>query len=174
MQLFLVPADPMQTVLVSSTGEPQYVVQTDKIYDSGTRARRVTTVRKLPETESGSVLSDLDSITEESGASGKETDVVAEIAWKTWGTSTTVYGNLSEGMQAGVRVQEFMCKRGQFSRGMSVAFSCPELVRPLGCPDNALIFEISLLHWERREEVSLAEGLERLRRERLDPPRLTS
>jgi hypothetical protein len=119
MQLFLVPADPLQTVLVSSTGEPQYVVQTDKIYDSGPHSRRITTVRKLAETEHGSAL-DSDSIasTEESDASDKEMDVVAEIAWKTWGTSTTVYGNLREGMQAGVRVQEFMCKRGQFSRGM--------------------------------------------------------
>jgi hypothetical protein len=96
MELFLVPYDPLQTVLVSPEGVAHYSVQTDKVRDIGYQSRRITTVQRPAESQKDSV--------------------VAEIAWKTWGTSTTIYGDLQDGMQSGLIVKEFLYKQGQFSQ----------------------------------------------------------
>jgi hypothetical protein len=105
LELFLVPHNPLQTVLVSSTGIVRYSVQTDSVRDIGYASREVTAINRVASTES--VL-------------------VARIAWKMpvsplgslRGTSSTVYGDdlLVEGMRDGVLVKDFLYKLGPFSK----------------------------------------------------------
>lgn len=101
MDLFLVPNNPLNTVLVSPNGVAHYQIRTNKI--PGSR-RRVTVIQRPAETE--------------------EDSIVAEIEWKRWDMPTIIRSPLMIGLGIcsgkeaeglGTRSSNFLYQRGHFS-----------------------------------------------------------
>lgn len=93
MDLFLVPDNPLRTVLVSPNQVAHYRTSTRK-----THGRQVTMIERPAECESDSI--------------------VAEIAWRThnWETATTVrLGNTNGGNCQWVPATDILYKRSKFS-----------------------------------------------------------
>ncbi|KAG7086529.1 hypothetical protein E1B28_002480 [Marasmius oreades] len=79
MDLFLVPNNPEQTVLVSLNGVAHYQVTTDKVPNSG---RRISRLQRPAESE--------------------EDSIIAEIEWKTWEQPTVLRSPLLKRNVSGV------------------------------------------------------------------------
>ena len=95
MELFLSPNDPQRTIFVSSNGVAHYRVRTFKRGGFAGAGRRYST-------------------TIQRNADSEEEALVAEIEWKTLGTSTIVRSVLLE--EVVVKAKNFLYKRNQFSR----------------------------------------------------------
>lgn len=93
MELYLVPNNPEQTVLVSTNGVAHYQVQTTKT----SRGRRITKIRRPAESE--------------------EASVVAVVYWKHWDKPTVVRHCplVSGDVKNGILASEFLYKKNQFS-----------------------------------------------------------
>jgi len=95
MELFLSPDDPQRTIFVSSNGVAHYRVRTFKTGGFAGAGRRYST-------------------TIQRNADSEEEALVAEIEWKSLGTSTMVRSVLLE--EVAVKAKDFLYKRNQFSR----------------------------------------------------------
>ncbi len=92
MDLFLVPDNPLRTVLVSANGVAHYQITTTKVHGH----RKMSRIQRPAESEADSV--------------------VAEIEWKNWDNPTIVRSSNLRGLSgSGVLATDFLHRRGPFS-----------------------------------------------------------